>query len=269
MFIFFLKVPELQAQYINADSLIRLPGQESPVFISEIIHLMEELPVENLLAGQEFFYGQHIPAGSLLKHFSVPACGKVISRYGWRSGRMHTGTDLKMNKGDTIYAVFQGTVIQSKYYYGYGNMVIIDHGNNIVTSYAHLSEFLTESGDVVRKKQPVGLAGNTGRATTNHLHFELKEDSRHFNPELVFDFENGRVREAVYAVQSLTDLLPDDREAVYSYYDETSPNSYVVSTGDSLWKISRRFKTSVKTICLLNDLNENSVLNIGRVLKLF
>jgi len=268
LFYYLLLVTGLRAQYINVDSLVHLPGQDSPVSISEFISLMDELPVNDLFAGQEFFYGQHIPAVNLLKHFIVPSNGKVISRYGWRSGRMHTGTDLKMEKGDTVYAVFQGIVTRSKYYYGYGNLVEIDHGNNIETSYAHLSAFLVEPGDVVRRMQPIGLAGSTGRASTNHLHFEIKEAGKHFNPELVFDFEEGVIKDEVYAIQGLADLLPDNKQPVYSY-EGTSPHSYIVTAGDSLWKISRKFKTSVKTLCLLNELNENSVLNVGMVLKLF
>ncbi len=269
-FLFFLLLftSGLQAQYINVDSLMHLPGEENPVLFRVFQERLEELPVEELPAGYEFFYGQTIPAGTLLKHFIVPCRGKVISRYGWRSGRMHTGIDLKMGRGDTVYAAFQGTVTRSKYYYGYGNMVVIDHGNNIETSYAHLSAFLVRPGTVVNKMQPIGLAGSTGRATTNHLHFEIKEANKHFNPELIFDFEAGVVKEDVYTIHSLADLLPARNEPVFDY-DGTSPQSYIVTSGDSLWKISRRFKTSIQTLCLLNDLNENSVLNVGMVLKLF
>lgn len=265
---FFFVIQSVQSQYVNVDSLIFLTGHEEPLLVKKFVSMMEELPVGELVSGQDFFYGQHIPAGSMLRHFVSPSDGKVISRYGWRSGRMHTGTDLRMAKGDTVYATFQGTVTRTKYYYGYGNMVVIDHGNNLETSYAHLTAFLVKRGDVVHKMQPLGLAGSTGRASTNHLHFEIKEAGRHFDPELVFDFENGVVKEEVFAICSLTDLLADKSQPVFAY-DETSPESYIVAAGDSLWKISRRFKTSVKTLCLINNLNENSVLNVGMVLKLF
>jgi hypothetical protein len=258
----------LRAQYVNVDSLMHVPGHENPVLLNEFYNLMEDLPVDDFLTGQDFFYGHYIPAGNLLKHFAVPSGGKVISRYGWRSGRMHTGTDLKMAKGDTIYAAFHGTVLRSKYYYGYGNMVVIDHGNTIETSYAHLSAFLVKSGDVVSKNQPIGLAGSTGRASTSHLHFEIREAGKHFNPELVFDFEEGIVREEAYDIWSLADLLPANRQSTHSY-EGTIPQNYTVATGDSLWKISRRFKTTVKTLCQLNGLEENSVLSVGMVLKLF
>ncbi len=265
---FLLFIRELRAQYVNADSLVHLPGQEHPLLLNEFNRMMEELPVEELTAGQKLYYGQHIPVGNMLRHFVSPSDGKVISRYGWRSGRMHTGTDLKMAKGDTIYASFGGTITRADYFYGYGNMVVIYHGNNIETSYAHLSAFLVKSGDVVHKMEPIGLAGNTGRSSTVHLHFELKEAGRHFDPELVYDFKSGLIRQEAYAVKRLVELLPDKSQPVY-VYNETIPQSYVVAAGDSLWKISRRVKTSVKTLCRLNNLNENSVLNVGMVLKLF
>ncbi len=268
LFFFLFFIPRLQAQYVNVDSLLQLPGHESPLLISEFTGLMEELPAGELILGQEMFYGQYIPAGNMLRHFVPPSGGKVISRYGWRSGRMHTGTDLKMAKGDTIYATFQGTVTRAKYFSGYGNMVVIDHGNNLETSYAHLTAFLVKPGDVVHKFQPIGLAGNTGRASTSHLHFEIKEAGRHFDPELVFDFKNGVVKEEVFAIRSLTELMSNNSQPVFAY-NETSSQNYIVAAGDSLWKISRRFKTSVKTLCLINNLNENSVLNVGMVLKLF
>ena len=268
LIVLFLNVTALQAQYVNVDSLVHIPGEEYPVYINELNKFLEEQPAEDFLVGQELFDDQHIPAGNLLKHFTLPSGGRVISRYGWRSGRMHTGTDLKMDKGDTIYAVFQGTVTRSKWFSGYGNMVVIDHGMNIETSYAHLSAYLVQAGEVVRRGQPIGLAGSTGRATTNHLHFEIREAGKHFNPELVYDFEAGKVKEQVLAIQSITELLPGNQKTVSSVVGAT-PQNYIVSEGDSLWKISHRFKTSVKTLCLINNLDENSVLNVGMVLKLF
>ena len=229
---------------------------------------MNELQAEDLDAGQELFYGQYIPAGHIIRHFVMPSGGRVISRYGMRSGRMHTGTDIKMDKGDTIYAVFQGTVTRAKSYYGYGNMVVIDHGNSLETGYAHLSRFLVKPGELVERNQPIGLAGSTGRATTNHLHFELKESGKFFDPELVFDFAEGKVKEEAFEVQNIAELRKD-KSQVEIIHAGVVPQSYTVTQGDSLWKISRRFKTSVKSLCQINNLDENAVLNVGMELKLF
>ncbi|SHF03518.1 LysM domain-containing protein [Mariniphaga anaerophila] len=266
--IFFLfSTLSLYAQYVNSDSLIIVPGFEMPMTLNEFDSLRFESPETEIVPGQ-FVLQPHIPSGKILSEFYLPSDGKVISRFGPRNGRMHSGTDIKMNRGDTIFAAYYGTVTRAKYYYGYGNMVVVDHGNSLETGYAHLSGFLVETGDNVVKGQPIGLAGRTGRATTNHLHFEIREGKRAFNPELVFDFENGKVRNETQSAYNLTELHRALTPAGYSV-NEATPQHYKVRSGDSLWKISRRYKTSIKTLCALNNLNENSVLRVGMVLKLY
>ncbi len=266
-FFLFYTFSHIQAQYVNTDSLLFVPGFEQPITILAYDSLRYPSPESDILP-EYFFTGQHIPSGRILSEFFLPSNGKVISRFGPRNGRMHTGTDIKMNKGDTIYAVFYGTVSRARYYYGYGNMVVLDHGNSLETSYAHLSEFLVKPGETVFKGQPVGLAGSTGRATTNHLHFEIREGNKPFDPELVFDFENALVREEVRETYNLTELHKEMNTTGYSN-NEPIQQSYIVRSGDSLWKISRRFRTSVNTLCMLNGLSENSVLQVGTVLKIY
>jgi ribosomal protein L27 len=261
----------LSAQYVNTDSLILIPGYQAPVTLHEYNSnltsaLMEEFSSEN------FWKNERIsPLGLMLSQFEIPSDGKVISRFGIRSNRMHTGTDIKMPKGDTIYAAFYGTVTRAKYHYGYGNMVALDHGNNLETSYSHLSGFLVKVGENVVKGQPVGLAGSTGRATTSHLHFEIREENKPYDPELVFDFENGKVREEIRNISHLVQLQPESKMPV-QYASHSSGQSdqklYTVKNGDSLWKISKYYRTSVNTLCMLNNLNEKSVLRVGMVLKL-
>ncbi|MCA1759135.1 MAG: peptidoglycan DD-metalloendopeptidase family protein [Bacteroidales bacterium] len=258
----------LQAQYVNSDSLIIIPGFEKPVTLFAFDSMKYVSPETELSSGPSFFYGQHIPSGQLLSQFTLPSNGKVISRFGPRSGRMHTGTDIKMNRGDTIFAAFFGKVTRTKYHYGYGNMVVVDHGNSLETSYSHLSDFLVDVGDFVVKGQPVGLAGSTGRATTNHLHFEIREGNRPFDPELVFDFENGLIRLEAQDAYNLTELHNSLKSSGYSV-NEPVPQNYIVRNGDSLWNISRRFRTSVNSLCMLNGLKENSVLQPGMVLKIY
>ncbi len=255
-----------QAQYINTDSLHVLEGSPLPISIAELdsieMHSTEILP--------EYFTGGFFTSGYLLSQFSLPAKGKVISKFGPRSGRMHTGTDIKMNKGDTIYASFDGQVTKSKYYYGYGNMVVLDHGNNVETYYSHLSKCLVNKGHFVKKGDPLGLAGATGRATTSHLHFEIRENNKPYNSELVFDFENGKTREEIAAVNSLAALHKEVKPKSSSVSNSQSiSKKYVVRAGDSLYKISRYTKTTIQSLCMLNNLTENSILQIGQVLHLY
>lgn len=253
-----------QAQYINSDSLHVLEGFEHAVLLTALdsfeVFSPEILP--------DYFSQGLITSGYILSRFSLPATGKVISHFGPRSGRMHTGTDIKKEKGDTIYAAFDGQVTMSKYYHGYGNMVVLDHGNNLETYYSHLSNCLVQPDKWVKMGEPVGLAGSTGRATTTHLHFEVRENQKPYDSELVFDFEAGKIREHVAKTENLAALHKKLTPKGYSVNQPVSEN-YIVRAGDSLYKISRYTKTTIHTLCMLNNLTENSILQIGQVLHLY
>jgi murein DD-endopeptidase MepM/ murein hydrolase activator NlpD len=258
----------LHAQYVNTDMLMVVPGLEEPVHVDYLDSIYHNHPDSELHNELFFSFNKPLTTGIMLSRFTIPSRGEVISRFGPRSGRMHSGTDIKLNKGDTIYAVFHGTVTRSSYYYGYGNMVVIDHGNNITTSYAHLSAFLVRQGEIVKQGEPLGLAGSTGRATTSHLHFEIRENNRAFNPELVFDFEHEKIKDEVYDISHLAELQPVDPSSGHKA-KQSVPQSHTVRSGDSLWTISRRYKTTIQQLCRLNNLTESSVLRIGSIIKLY
>lgn len=119
---------------------------------------------------------------------------KVISPYGRRSGRSHTGVDLKTVARDTIRAAFAGTVVWSKPMSGYGNLVRITHANGLETYYSHNTKNLVREGDRVRVGQPIALTGQTGRASTPHLHFEVRINGRHLNPATFFNHQTYTIR---------------------------------------------------------------------------
>ena len=123
--------------------------------------------------------------------FPLPG-GKVISAYGTRGGQ--SGTDIKTCAKDTIRAAFDGVVRMSKPYYAYGNIVVIRHANGLETLYSHNFKNLVKTGDVVKAGQPIGLTGRTGRATTEHVHFETRINGQHFNPNLIFDLKERTLR---------------------------------------------------------------------------
>ncbi len=220
------------------------------------------------------------PFAEVLCRFCVPCKGKVISRYGIRRGRMHTGTDIKLYKGDTVYSVYYGEVKRASSYYGYGNLVVLSHSHELETYYAHLSEILVQPGEIVAVGQPVGLGGRTGRATTEHLHFEIREEGKAYNPELVYDFENAVIRSEAAGKEALAELIRNPKTGEHisitprgnSYAAEMLAGQvaeYMIKAGDSLWEIARRFNTSVAALCEQNNLTSRSVLKIGTVLKIF
>jgi len=96
---------------------------------------------------------------------------------------MHAGIDLAGPNGTPIYATADGIVSRSEYNRGgYGNLVEINHGQGIQTRYAHLSRYVTQPGQRVRRGQLVGYMGSTGRSTGSHLHYEVRIDGRAVNP---------------------------------------------------------------------------------------
>lgn len=119
--------------------------------------------------------------------FPLPGA-KVISPFGGRRG--HSGADIKTKANDTIRAAFDGVVRMSKSYGAYGKVIVIRHPNGLETVYSHNVKNMVESGDTVKAGQFIALTGRTGRATTEHLHFEVRVNGQAINPSLVFDM-NG------------------------------------------------------------------------------
>ena len=105
-----------------------------------------------------------------------PVSGVITSRYGPRSRDNHKGLDIGTSYGTPIYAAAAGTVSTSAYGYngGYGNYVIINHGNGVQTLYAHCSSLCVSQGEKVSQGQLIAKVGSTGISTGNHLHFEVR-----------------------------------------------------------------------------------------------
>ncbi len=115
--------------------------------------------------------------------------GKINNEFGFRrnpfGGRayeFHPGMDIDGERGDPISTPANGTIISAGYKGGYGNMVEIDHGNGLVTRYAHMSKVEATAGDTVRRGQLIGFVGSTGRSTGPHLHYELRLNDKPINP---------------------------------------------------------------------------------------
>jgi murein DD-endopeptidase MepM/ murein hydrolase activator NlpD len=108
----------------------------------------------------------------------VPAAN-LGSLFGWRidpftgHSALHTGLDFQATQGTSIFAAAGGVVVTQEFHPAYGNMVEVDHGNAMLTRYAHASKTLVKQGDLVKRGQKIAEVGSTGRSTGAHLHFEV------------------------------------------------------------------------------------------------
>lgn len=117
-----------------------------------------------------------------------PSSSRITSPYGYRVlfgvRDFHTGVDIGATTGSNIVAAESGTVILANYGWngGYGNYIILSHGNGITTRYAHASQLYVTAGQTVSKGQVIAAVGTTGNSTGPHLHFEVRVNGSHTNP---------------------------------------------------------------------------------------
>ncbi len=111
---------------------------------------------------------------------------KISSKYGsrilWGKYDFHYGIDLPAPYGTDIYASNPGTVLKARYSDSYGYYILIDHGGEISTLYAHCSKLLVKQGDTVERGQVIAKVGSTGNSSGYHLHFEVRKNGEHTNP---------------------------------------------------------------------------------------
>ena len=117
-----------------------------------------------------------------------PADGWVSAGYGYRRDPFtgardhHPAIDISTRPGEPVYATAAGLVASAKRNGAYGNLVEISHGFELITRYGHLSTFAVRPGDTVQRGDVIGYAGATGRATGNHVHYEVWVNGRTINP---------------------------------------------------------------------------------------
>ena len=197
--------------------------------------------------------------------FPIDSMIRVTSKYGPRRRRMHKGIDLKVYKGDTIRAAFDGKVrIRNYERRGYGYYLVIRHPNGLETIYGHLSKQLVKVNDIVRAGDPIGLGGNTGRSTGSHLHFETRFLGQAINPAEIIDFENCVPIQDSYVFHNIK--INGRKSNIYT----SSADQLVyhrVKSGDTLGKIARIYGTTVGELCRLNGIKPTTVLRIGQSLR--
>ncbi len=113
----------------------------------------------------------------------------ISSPFGPRWGRQHQGIDFAAKMGTPVYAASPGIVSHSGWETGYGKSVVVDHGNGVVTRYAHCSKVLAKPGDKIAKGGLIAKVGSTGHSTGPHLHFEVLVNGVRKNPAWYYRFE--------------------------------------------------------------------------------
>lgn len=167
--------------------------QERALSLQELDAALDDLTaladrrVDMWTAAELRLLDQHVRSHLIPTQLPV-ASGALSSSFGVRidplTGRaaQHTGLDFPASTGTTIVAAAGGVVVTQEWHREYGNMIEIDHGNQIITRYAHASRVLVQQGDLVRRGQKIAEVGSTGRSTGPHLHFEVWVRGMYQNP---------------------------------------------------------------------------------------
>lgn len=235
---------------------------------------------------------------------------RITSKYGNRKGGMHTGIDLALAKGAPIRCCFDGVVRMAKEYSSYGKTVVVRHYNGLETVYAHLDSIYVQPNEMVRAGQLVGTAGNSGRASGVHLHFETRFLYEHFDPEKMIDFGSGDLISNILTIaKSELDFdtapeapataqtpVPTPAPATSSNNAPATANNaqtatnptpkptpqpapstpnnnnsetviHTVVSGDTLYGIARKYGTTVDKLLKLNNLTEESKLQLGQKIR--
>ena len=181
-----LSLEELQA---TLDDLERVAGQRS----------------DWMTVAESRLFDQHIRKKMVPTH--APVTGRTAgSAFGWRldpftgQSALHTGLDFQADTGTPILAAAGGVVIAQEFHPAYGNMIELDHGNQLVTRYAHASRTLVKQGDLVKRGQKIAEVGSTGRSTGPHLHFEVLVQGVFQDPQKFLNAGSGKAADTVAAI---------------------------------------------------------------------
>ncbi|MCX7697637.1 MAG: peptidoglycan DD-metalloendopeptidase family protein [Bacteroidales bacterium] len=244
-----------------------------------------------------------IPLIDSVRKFVLPHYGSINSGFGWRGRREHKAIDINLDVGTPVRAAFDGKVRYAQYNKGgYGKLIIIRHFNGLETYYAHLSKIYVKPNQIVKAGQIIGAGGNTGASWTGaHLHFEVRWKDHAFDPLKIIDFENQKLKSdtlvlkpsdfkvvqdhKAYARNLVNGDKPMPRYGGVTTPTQTNPNKaspsndklyqsvkpgtyHMVQKGESLWSIANKYGTTVENLCKLNNIQPNSVIQIGQKIRI-
>ena len=188
-----MKPQEIDFSNVPGQGGAYLPAGQQDISLSSMNQQLGELSTlltdrGDKLAALETLLQQDRLRKKMLNTIPPVTSGYYSSNFGWRAdpftgkSAMHEGVDFVVPQGTPIHAAASGIVVYAAMHPQFGNLVEIDHGNDILTRYAHASKLLVEVGQVVKRGQLLSLVGSTGRSTGNHLHFEVRFKGLAQNP---------------------------------------------------------------------------------------
>lgn len=268
---------------VRAQDAMPLPANiDAPMELSDSLELHTALLNEGFIIPSNELYptwensGVHYTAQlpdslriDLRKSVMPTTNTKITDVFGYRlrRRRAHNGLDIKVQRGDTIRAAFDGKVrITSYQRRGYGHYVVIRHGNGLETVYAHLQRKLVTQDQNVKAGDPIGLGGNSGRSTGPHLHFETVLMGKSLNPALFFDFPNQRMTGEFYTYYK-PGMRHYDAKSGKMIVEGPEPKYHKVRKGETVSTIARKHGVSQRTIFKLNGINSRTILRIGQSLR--
>lgn len=207
----------------------------------------------------------HIP-NDWKEQFIWPTVGELTDSFGTRGGS-HYGIDIAAKEGTNVVTVANGVVSRSYYSDTYGNVIFINHDDEMETVYAHLHERLVEEGQPVVEGQLIGTVGTTGRSSGNHLHFEVHNGSWNVEKSEAIDPLIVLSQKPDYMYAS---LQPKNGEVVpvSSNQKEEAIRSITVQKGDTLWSIAQSHGITVEQLQEWNGLT-NELIYVNQQLDIY
>jgi murein DD-endopeptidase MepM/ murein hydrolase activator NlpD len=206
-----VNMPVKNESYLSKNNTSKKSWLTTPPLSAELAgDIAQKLLAENEVfttswsSGSVFVYESHsyadlpetieIPLLKQGERFQLTWYGNLNFKYGMRWGRMHKGLDLFLRTGDSVVSAFNGIVRYAQFNSGgFGNCVVVRHTNGLETVYAHLSKIMVSVNQYVQGGETVGLGGTTGNSSGPHLHFETRYKDFAIDPEMYFDFKNGKL----------------------------------------------------------------------------
>ena len=174
-----------QLKSLPAAELINTVSNKMKMLDRQIYVQIKSFDTLKVIASQQQDRLMHIPSIHPVSSLSLR---QMASGFGYRvdpvygTGKMHEGMDFACDRGTPVYATGDAVVAEAKWHSGYGNLIVLNHGYNYTTRYAHLNEMKVSAGQQVKRGDLIGTVGNTGKSTGPHLHYEVRYKGAPVNP---------------------------------------------------------------------------------------